>query len=411
MNKKNDILKQDFFFFLALFVFATGCFIKTFEHVITQYNTTVFAMNYKYGFISRGMMGSIYYLLDKILPGNQMTYHGIYWFTFVFTILFFAMLFLFFAICLNRANEKDRKMMQYFIILIGIFAFPVFESDQMYGRLDIYLYILSLIMVILIITEKSVWLVLPISIFCMCIHHGFIFTNFNLIAVLLFARCLMATTRRKKQDIIILVTTCLCVSALFFYFEMFSHHEGSAIYGQVVAAAKALSLDKQSYNTSIINHEILGKDVFEDEWPLHLLNYQEFPAFLILIFPYLWIGIAYFIRLFQRVNKHGKRSNQWLILSYLLGGATILPEMILKVDYGRYVFMTFFYYLTATLSLLAMKNCDIMEELMVTKEHIKAKLPLSQLLIVYLIFLTPNLDVIITYSVHKFSTLIFWFLQ
>lgn len=44
----------------AMLAFAVFYYLRYFKHTMTEYNTTLFAMSYKYGFISRGMLGTIW---------------------------------------------------------------------------------------------------------------------------------------------------------------------------------------------------------------------------------------------------------------------------------------------------------------------------------------------------------------
>lgn len=54
----------------------------------TESTWTMMAFSYKYGFISRGLIGTIYQGLDKILPVNMMTYQACVGYTLVITMLF-----------------------------------------------------------------------------------------------------------------------------------------------------------------------------------------------------------------------------------------------------------------------------------------------------------------------------------
>lgn len=427
MEKRQRRKTGEYAFLLALAVFALADCVRFFQHEISEYNTTLFAMSYRYGFISRGMLGTIWAGLDALLPVSLMNYEAVYWFSVIMTVLWLVMLFVFFGICLSRCRMEHRRNLQYLIALLGIFAFPMMLTDEVFGRLDIYLYICILLMCILLITERAQWLVAPLCVFCMCIHQGFIFTNFNVVLLLLLYRVLMSTKTARKRYGLLLAVTLALVGGLFLYFEFFSHADGEAIYEEVVSAAKALSYDGKHYNASIINHEILGKDVFEDEWEMHLLNYQEFPCFLALFLPYIIIAVFFFTHLLKGEQKEGGRRGmlgawvqalkedrplpQLTYLLYLLGGAAVLPQMLLKVDYGRYIFMTFFYYLAAAMGMMAMKDSGVADQLEATKTAVKERTPFPLALLIYPIFFMPLFDVVTSGAVHKVSTWVFWWLQ
>ena len=80
----------------------------------------------------------------------------------------------------------------------------------------------------------------------------------------------------------------------------------------------------------------------------------------------------------------------------MLGAATVVPEMILKVDYGRYVYAVFFYYIAIVLCLIAMGDQVIAGQLEETKQAVKAKLPCAIILLVYPMIFMPLYDIIIS---------------
>lgn len=181
------------------------------------------------------------------------------------------------------------------------------------------------------------------------------------------------------------------MSVLFLYFEFFSHPEGANIYEEIVTLAKRLSFDGNSYGTALVNHEILGLDVFEEEWIWHISNYIQTPIFLILFSPYIIIGFKYLKKLIK--GKSGKEKFVYLVVA--LGSLTAVPQMILKVDYGRYMFGFFFYYIAIVMCLIAMNDEHVVDVLEETKEEVKRVTPNGKWLIIYPLLYMPFLDVYI----------------
>ena len=402
VEKKRSLTKEDGKFLAALAVFALFYMLRYFEHVISQYNTTLFALSYKYGFISRGMVGTIWLGLDALLPINLMTYEAVYWFTVVMTLVYFLMFFAFYKVVLERIEESKVRNIRYMIVFLSIFVFPEFLGDEMFGRLDLYLFILTMICVILLVKEKGEWWILPICLFCVCIHQGFVFTNINILLVLLFYKIMTCEGKKQKKYIGIFVTTLIGVSVLFLYFELFSHSQGTEIYKEIVTLAKSLSEDGKSYNESIINHEILGKDVFEDEILMHQDNYHEFPVALLLWSPYILMGCGFLWKMI-----HGEKGKAfWAYLAVIAGGITIVPEMILKVDYGRYFFLLFFYYILAIMCLYVLGDKKVGCLILDLKSWLKDNIPVPYVVLAYPMFLMPFFDVLISPAVYKMSV---WF--
>ena len=102
-----------------------------------------------------------------------------------------------------------------------------------------------------------------------------------------------------------------------------------------------------------------------DEWEYHVANYIDTPIFLCFFFPYIFIAIHFFGHLLRGKTKKEKVAYSLV----MLGAATVVPEMILKVDYGRYVYAVFFYYIAIVLCLIAMGDQVIAGQLEETKQQ------------------------------------------
>ena len=398
--------KKNYMHFLpALAIFALACFIRHFKCTMSSYNTTLFALSYDYGFISRGFIGSVFNLVGDILPFEIHNYLGVYNFSGLFTLIYYLTLFWFYKVCLDHCAEENKRNMQHLIVFLSMFAFTMWTTSINFGRLDIYLFIFMLISVILIIKEKHEWRIIPFGIICTCIHQGFVFTNANTILVLLLYKIFLGKPKKRKKYIIIFTLFLLSISALFLYFEFFSHVNGEAIVDEVKAAAKALSESGKSYNKSIINHEILGLDVTEDELEYHIDNQQDFPVFCILFAPYIIFGFRFFIKLV--LDKTASLERRFVYFAFLLGGATMIPQFLLKVDYGRYMFNLIFYYVSLLIAALAMNDKKIATDLELLKLELKKLLPMTSIWFLYPVLLTPFRDVTISSQIHYFAETLF----
>lgn len=412
------IKRKDRLFWVLLSFFAVASILRFFERTITEYNTTLFAMSYKYGFISRGLLGTIWKGLDVIFPWDLMTYTHIYIFTMIMTLVLFVTIFLMYKAILSKCTNNSKTNVKYLLIFLSIFLFPMFLTEEVFGRLDLYLYILTFIGIILLVKEKAEWLIIPIVAICMCIHQGYIFTCANILFVFLIYKLLTSEENSRKKYMIICVTSLIIMGVLFVYFEFFSHGSGAMYYDEVVTNAKALSEDGKGYNASIVDHELLGKDVYEDEWKQRNINRKEFPFFLICFIPYILLAIYYFGLLIKRTyfvkgtksqlsfkeKEHNLRSIGRIL--YVLGGLAVVPQMILKVDYGRYVFMTFSYYILMTICLLIERDTLTEKQLNDTKELIKKKTSFPLIVFIYPLLFMPLHDVVISGASYRVAS---WF--
>lgn len=390
-------------FFVLLGIFAVACVLRYYDHFIVSVNTTVFAFSYKLGFISRGLPGTALRVLNLLFPYDFMSYSGIGLVSKAATFLFFVVLFVFYGTCLKKCNEKMRQDARCLIFFLSIFAFPMFLSAENFGRLDIYLLIIVILSCILVLYEKFEWLIVPLSAVAMLVHPGYVFMDINILLVLLLYKMLTGSEKKRKKYIALFAVTFITVSVLFLYFEFFSHPQGVDIYEEVVATAKSLSDNGQNYHDHLINHDILGEDVFWAEWDWHIVNFIEFPIFIVLFSPYIYLIGRFYWNL---IKNERERTKKFAYILITLGAGTILPEMILKTDYGRYMFALIFYYIGCVLILLAMGDEGATRQVKELMEFLKEHMMLSIFLLMYAFLFVPFRDFHISDVLEEFYDMI-----
>ncbi len=389
MNRDVNIRKQNLIFLSALLAFAILCFLKDFGSNMSHYNSTLYSFSYKYGFISRGFVGTCYQMLNKIVPFDLMTYQSLYIFSIIMTIILLTVIFLFYYYCLSKCRVDNLHNVRMLIVFFSVFTFSNFWTAENLGRIDIYFIMLLLLSVILVIEDKFVWLVIPLIGICMCIHQGFTFTNANLILALLFFKAMTVEDKKTRTKYLIyFIITFAEISVLFLFFELFSHVGGEGVVDELISTSMKLSKSGSDYNETILNHEILGQDVFEEEIGYHIINLRELPFFLITFCPYIIIFIVFAKRLLK-----GEKSRRLLgYLAVVLGALTLLPEMILKVDFGRYAYYTFFYYILIVICLIVMGDKKTINVFESVKQSINNKISFGKILIVYPLIFMPFSD-------------------
>lgn len=348
------------------------------------------AFSYKYGFISRGLIGTIYAILDRILPFDMMNYTWTYRFTFGITMVYYVILLLFLAFCLKRCREEHREVMRYFVVFFLMFAVPMFCSQFNFGRLDVYCVMLSLIGAMLLIEGQFEWLLVPIAALGVMVHQGNVFMFLNIILVLLLYKTLSREGKEQRKYLRLFLLCFVIASALFLWFELFSHFNGENIYDDIVAKATALC-NNGAYHEDVIDHEILGVDLTDRERKWRLFNVIQYPIFVVLMLPYLVIAVKFFTGLFK---KAGSRKEKWKYFFVVAGAGTILPDILLKADSGRWMFSIICYYCVMLISLLAMKDPLIERQAQESAAAIK-RYPGAVLLLIYPLLFQPLGDVYI----------------
>lgn len=400
--------QKNFIRFLpALAAFALVCFIRHFKFTMSTYNTTFLALNYDYGFIPRGFIGTLFQWFTDVFPAIDWNYMGAFNFSGAFTLLYFILLFIFYKVCLNRCKEDAKRNLKHLLVFLSIFAFPMYTTSVSYGCLDLYLGIVTILGLILLVGGKFEWLILPLGIVGMCINHDFIFTHAMLIGALLIYKLRNHEGKTRIKYASILVLFLAANLSLFFYFENYSYENPTEIANEIKISAKALSETGKSYGKTYIDEEILGIDLSLSENRLEQNedNLQDLPVFLILFSPYIFV-LFYLFLLMIRENKP-TRSKQFSYLILLFGSVCILPMLFTDVYYGRYMFQLVFYYIAIFIALISFGETNVSKHFDLVKTNIKKWTPMTFIWFLYPFLLTPFRAVAISASIHDFAEIIF----
>lgn len=370
-------------------IFSFILFIKYYDGEVGLINTTMFAFTYKYGFVSRGFIGTIFQFVNYILPFDIMSYKYVFLFVQCSTVLFFLILAVFFGTCLVKCKKNILEELKNVILFFSIFAIPMFISYENFGRLDVYCVMLSIIAAILLVLEKAEWIVVVLSAIGVMIHQGNVFMFLNIILILLIYKAMTYEGERRKKYLILLGLSFGVASSLFLYFELFSHFNGENIEEEIKAVAASLHYAGY-FHSDVIDHEILGIDLSSRELQFRVINFVEFPIYLILVYPYIYYGFKFFKNIIKSANN---KVQKWKYILVSIGAGTILPDLLLKCDYGRWMFALVCYYCVVMISLIGMGDPIIQTELKEITYSIKQKWPVSVVLLGYPILLQPFLDV------------------
>lgn len=381
--------------FGLIIAYMIVCGIRYFEHILSVANSCLYILSYRHGFTSRGLVGHIWLWLNDHTPFNLVTYSSEYILCQLLTGILFIFFLAFIYVSLRLMPEDNKRNARYLLVLFSIFSFPMFLTMENFGRIDIFLIMITIACLILIMYEKAEWLIIPLCVLAMLIHQGFVFTNVNIILVLLFYKAIMVDEKKRKVKYYILFgLTLVTVSVFFLYFEIFKTTLGIDVYKELVALNKQVSPDGNYYK-ELLQHEILGNDVYEMETKYHIENIEELPLAIVAFIPYILIGISFLKNLFKKAVGIKEKL---AYLAVIVGVATLIPEWLLKVDFGRYVYSMAFYYIAIVICLMILEKSDgiVARQLQETKEMIKAKTIMPYLLLVYPAVLMPLRDIAIS---------------
>ena len=389
MPKKKQISR----FMWLLILLSCAIFFLDYDERVLPYNSTILAFSYKYGFISRGLAGTIYQWIDHILPVNMIDYAMVLRFTLIVTLAFYVLFFAFCYQCMKRCQEEYLGRFLYLILFYAVFVVSMFAFKRNFGRLDLYLMALTVIGTMCLIAKKAEWLIVPLSMISVMYHQGYVFMFYNILLALLVYRLL--SEKEKKARIyygVILLVSLIGCSALFLWFEFFSHTDGVRYVDEIIANAKAMTkpFNGMTYHDTLIDHEILGIDLSDVEYPYRVMNWIEIPFFIAIISPYIVLAV----KLFRRILARAQGKTERLKYGFLaIAAGTLLPLFLMKCDYARWVFALISYYCMIFLALVAMGDRIVAEELTGIFTEIKEKYPFAILLLLLPALLTPFWDV------------------
>ena len=389
MPKKKQISR----FMWLLILLSCAIFFLDYDERVLPYNSTILAFSYKYGFISRGLAGTIYQWIDHILPVNMIDYAMVLRFTLIVTLAFYVLFFAFCYQCMKRCQEEYLGRFLYLILFYAVFVVSMFAYKRNFGRLDLDLMALTVIGTMCLIAKKAEWLVVPLSMISVMYHQGYVFMFYNILLALLVYRLL--SEKEKKARIyygVILLVSLIGCSALFLWFEFFSHTDGVRYVDEIIANAKAMTkpFNGMTYHDTLIDHEILGIDLSDVEYPYRVMNWIEIPFFIAIISPYIVLAV----KLFRRILARAQGKTERLKYGFLtIAAGTLLPLFLMKCDYARWVFALISYYCMIFLALVAMGDRIVAEELTGIFTEIKEKYPFAILLLLLPALLTPFWDV------------------
>ena len=399
MPKKKQISR----FMWLLILLSCAIFFLDYDERVLPYNSTILAFSYKYGFISRGLAGTIYQWIDHILPVNMIDYAMVLRFTLIVTLVFYVLFFAFCYQCMKRCQEEYLGRFLYLILFYAVFVVSMFAYKRNFGRLDLYLMALTVIGTMCLIAKKAEWLIVPLSMISVMYHQGYVFMFYNILLALLVYRLL--SEKEKKARIyygVILLVSLIGCSALFLWFEFFSHTDGVRYVDEIIANAKAMTkpFNGMTYHDTLIDHEILGIDLSDVEYPYRVMNWIEIPFFIAIISPYIVLAV----KLFRRILARAQGKTERLKYGFLaIAAGTLLPLFLMKCDYARWVFALISYYCMIFLALVAMGDRIVAEELTGIFTEIKEKYPFAILLLLLPALLTPFWDVHINGLLREIS--------
>ena len=405
-------------FFTFLIILVGILFVYNLSNRVNSYNATILAFSYSYGFISRGFIGTIYEGLDIILPFDLYTYSSVNTFVLIVTIIFCVVFLLFIhyilkkvycyedEIGINKTTEYSHwKAIWYLVIFFTMITISTFSEYYNFGRVDLYLCMITMLSIVLIVEERFEWLLIPLAGIGVMIHEGYVFMYLNVIVLMLIYKLCVNISNRKKSAIIkygmILGLVLLVSGILFSYFMFFSHSIKEGAYEEIVDLAKSIT-HNHKYHEDLVRAEILGINLGEEEMEYRLQNVIELSVFIVMMIPFITIAVRFFKRVLSQCEDKLSKLKYFMII---VGSIATLPLFILKIDYGRWCYALLAYYCFVILTMMAMKDKMVLVAWDETILEVSQNWIFGKMLFAYLMIMIPFTDLAIskvTYMIYSY---------
>ena len=247
-------------------------------------DTTTMALNYSSGFISRGLWGTVFSVISSLFPGETYNYGRLWLFSLIATTLLFVLIISFLRrVYVSLPGKEAFSGAKGLGFLLIYFTSGMFLFEWNFGRLDLYMVIISILSCLVFLSKKHTWILVLMSALGIMTHQGYAFMFYNIILVLIVYRILSTKDKqeRRKHIVILSISLIVCIS-LFFWFEIISHAYNTGVYKDIEQRAASLSPDGISVHYYVLYKEVLGVDLSSQESIYRSGNIFELAVFLLI---------------------------------------------------------------------------------------------------------------------------------
>lgn len=421
MNKTDNRLNLSNYFFKAtnkasnrfyFYLLILSVVIQLFRYrsnlffpLVNEWSTQELTINYSYGFIRRGLLGTLTLIIHKAFHIEFLSavviVQNLGFFLFALSFL------LFIAYLLKDKQDKSFCFIVLVIIGLNFFGFEL----KMHGLFDTYIMAITILMVFLIITDKALFMIPVLSGICVLIHEGYPMMYFGIIVALLIYRfCYSEINKHKIKYAATFILTGLVVSTLFVYFYFIhpriDNPDIDAILTNVKSLLNAPSIDTSNLryiwlddeiipntNTAINNMCINGKLT---DWFFKLIRIPIMNA--VVCSPLIYLISVFWIKIIKCEKAKLKKA-----ILFLCGASVFLtlPIIILHTDQARWFYDIVFFEIIVIGSIYML---NFNNERAILKEICKFSLPKVLLIVFYYVFYWRQY---ITFISHYLLPLVF----
>ena len=332
-------LKTDKRFSLSVLLITAVMVLSHGTFRLEGMNADVFAINYRHGFVARGLPGAFLDLVCAVLGDKYYTYNTVLVIYIVFLLLYFAVLWFLGKKLIRAVDRKEYAMT--FVMMFTPFFVEMFISFSNTGRTDMFLIVLSVIAGYAVMKEKALILCVICPAIGVMIHEGYIMDYYNIVIACLLYKIIFSEGKKRTRYLAWFGASVCCTAILvtwLFALSKVYFPVSQETYDEIVANAEILTSEGGYTHYQFLNAEVLGTDLYDSEAEFMALALTELPLFLICFMPLFIKGY----KIIKRIVTATEFKKTAIVLC--MGPLSLVPLFVRKCDYGRWLFAFITYY-------------------------------------------------------------------
>ena len=344
-NRKSKALLYGFMAFLLIIIYFRSTSFRISDESFVVYNNS-----YYDGFVSAGLIGTLWQGFCNIFSIDYMSYIDIYRTGKIMLIVYYILFLLVLCIAINRSDSAYRKNTVLIAFATIVLSGSMFANGSTLGYFDMYMAIVLMLSMIVLLLDRG-WFLLPIlSLIGILIHPSYLIKCMPVIIALLIYN-------RGKRDRIIAVISVTTSAVLY-----------------IISEAYVMLFSGEEATSSLV-----------PSWSGYIKCYIDLVLYIIFMIPFIIIGI----RLYRRIRKDAgsKDKKIYSLLNFLIMG--IIIEFVVKTDYGFLIYYVWIYYLLIMMYQNSRGDKCFTKEFEYTVNVIKDTLPVPVILLAYPVIFIP----------------------
>lgn len=335
MKKKSfEKIKYELSFFI-IFVAEMIISVPAFNQM-REWRTSQYGVTYEFGFVQMGFVGTVFKLFCNILTEK------ILWTATVIALIILS--FMMSIILTEIVKKSDKSIFSgvcaiVILYMVSPLSVAKFFNARNFATFDIYLMIILIACAVFALKEKTLWLLLPLSVLALLVHYVFAFTYYMFIfGVLLYYA---VKNKESKKYFIFFALTVFISVGVFSYFYFF----GNTV--PFKSETEMADYIKKTNTIPIVStvyiRYFMGSGDFFDNTILTGMNgvtenlLTRFLGFVVTMVV-LWPVVALFIMLWTKTIKKCEDKNEKLIyLFILISPLFAVPIFVTGMDWDRWM--------------------------------------------------------------------------